>query len=149
MATVQQELLRRLDETRDPDACLELLQRRLGELTRGAVDPSTLTIRRRVSKPADAYTQSTVSVAAVRRSEELDVPKPPGQDVQFVVVDGDASGIDRVRLHFEDVDDYDPDHYCDLLVRATESVLSPMGVDKREIWRYLRDTHDASITSYS
>lgn len=57
--------------------------------------------------------------------------------------------MDRIRLHFKDMTDYDPGFYRELLIRATESVLSTLGLEELDIQCYLRETHDAGISSSS
>ncbi|GAA0676433.1 hypothetical protein ACFQDG_01510 [Natronoarchaeum mannanilyticum] len=69
--------------------------------------------------------------------------KRPGQSVQYVVVD-DARSRERVRLAFELIDDYD----ADLLVRACESVVSPLGWKRKRIRRYLRDGENLTLGAF-
>jgi len=57
-------------------------------------------------------------------------------------------GADRVRLIHEDPDRYDDAWYRDRLVRATESVLSPMGWDTARIRRQLAGDRDATLKSF-
>lgn len=57
--------------------------------------------------------------------------------------------MDRIRLHLKDMTDYDPGFYRELLIRATESVLSTLGLEELDIQCYLRETHDAGISSSS
>ena len=164
----QRELLETLDATRDPTAVCDRLGRQLGRLERGAVDPADLVITKRVSKPLAAYTQSTHTVAALERYRAIEVPKAPGQSVEYVVVDDARRTAERVRLAIEDwpeagdgeSDDtgasgrstdrvpYDADYYARLLVRAAESVVSPLGWDRTRIRRYLADGRTVSLSAF-
>lgn len=88
-------------------------------------------VRKRVSKPLEAYSQATLNVAALHRYREHGIDKRPGQDVRYVVVDDEASRTpERVRLEFEIEGAYDPAFYATELIRACESVVSPLGWDR-------------------
>lgn len=96
----------------------------------------------------DAYTHETVTVAALKRARVNDADLSPGQSVSYVVVDGGAGGVQRVRLDFETVGCV----RCGL-VRAggdpnRRSVLSPLGWHCDEIKRSLATTADAGLASY-
>jgi DNA polymerase I len=45
----------------------------------------------------------------------------------------------RVRVAFEEPSEYDADWYADQLIRACESVLSPIGWNDRDIRQQLRE----------
>ena len=144
----QQELLEVLDEHRAPAPVCDRLEVQLGELRRGDVDPSDLVIRRRVSKPADEYSHYTRNVAALERADDRGFAIAPGEDVEFVVVDDAKSSRERVALAVENPDTYDADYYATLLVRAAESIISPLGWTRSRIRRYLAETEDSRITAY-
>ncbi len=149
IAGAQEDLLATLDTTRDPAAVVDRAGYHVRALRVGAVDPADLVIKKRVSKPRSEYRHATRNVAALARSERTGVTKHPGESVRYVVVDDDAEGPARVRLPFEDIDTYDVDFYIDLLLRATESVVSPLGWDRGRIDRYRRETVDASLGTFA
>ncbi len=149
VAAVQRDLLAVLDETRDPQAVCDHLREAIGKLRARQVDPDDLVICKRVSKSLAEYSQRTRTVAALQRHRLHGVDRSPGQDVRFVVVDDDADGRERVRLHFEDVPDYDADFYATLLVRACESVTAPLGWDRVDIRRYLGGTENYELSAFS
>jgi DNA polymerase I len=125
----QRAFVETLDETRSAGPVVEQCKRFLGELHSGTVDPDDFVIRKQASKALGEYSQETFTVGALRRYADHGIERAPGDDVAFVVVD-DASRVDqRVRLDFEDTSGYDPDFYAELLVRACESVVSPLGMD--------------------
>jgi DNA polymerase I len=66
-----------------------------------------------------------------------------------VVVDDEKSSRERVALAHEDVETYDPSYYETQLVRAVESVLSPLGWDRTDIRRELAETQNADLTTYT
>jgi DNA polymerase I len=149
IADRQEDLMATLGETQDPEAVCDHCRRFISDLHAGRVDPEDLVIRKRVSKPLEAYTQETKTVAALRRYEDLGVSKHPGQDVKYVVVDdGAMRSAQRVRVSFEEPTECDADWYADQLIRACESVLSPVGWDRSAIEYYFRETRTTSLESY-
>ncbi|MFC7240485.1 DNA polymerase domain-containing protein [Saliphagus sp. GCM10025317] len=166
VADCQREFLEVLDETRDPAAVCDHLARRLGDLRRGAVDRDDLVIAKRGSRRLEAYSQETHVVGALRRYERHDVPRRPGQTVEYVVVDDDATRTEEcVRLAFENADTrreravadstgeerygYDVDYYATLLIRAAESVTGALGWDRSRIRRALEDERTVSLSVFS
>ncbi len=150
VADAQQDLLKTLDETRRPERVLARLERHVGALRDEAVDPATLSITIRISQPLEAYSQESRTVGALRRAERRGLSVAPGESVRFVVIDDGATRADeRVRLTVEDPDTYDAAFYEDQLVRATESVLSPLGWDRARIDRHRRETVDASLDAFA
>jgi DNA polymerase I len=72
----------------------------------------------------------------------------PGQDVRYVVVNDGARSAERVRLHFEECGEYDADYYETLLIRAAESVVSPLGWNRERIRRYLRGDRQLGLSAF-
>jgi DNA polymerase I len=128
----QREMIEALDVDMDPDHVLRVLKHRIDELESGEVDPGRLEVERRVTKTLEGYSSETRSTAAIRRARRNGFDVSPGQSVSYVVRDDSAAPLDRVRLGFE-AGEYDTGFYTDLLVRATESVLSPIGYDRSDI----------------
>ena len=146
---VQRECLDRLDETRSPEAVLGYLKRAIAELHAGEVGVDQLVERNRVSKPLEGYTQNTQNVAALKRARDHDLSVHPGQDIEYVVVDDEKSSRDRVALVHEDVETYDPSYYETQLVRAVESILSPLGWDRTDIRRELAETQVTDLMDFT
>jgi len=69
----------------------------------------------------------------------------PGQDIEYVVVDDEKKSRDRVALAHETVGSYDPSYYETELIRAIESILSPLGWDRKDIHRALAETEDSRL----
>ena len=147
--TCQDELLDVLDEHREPATVCDRLKLQLAKLRREEVDPKELVIRRRVSQEVDEYSQYTVNVAALERASSHEFSVAPGEDIEFVVVDDSKSNRDRVALPFEDPETYDAGYYADRLIRATESILSPMGWDRERIRRYLSETDETRLSAFN
>ncbi|SDK00571.1 type B DNA-directed DNA polymerase [Natronorubrum texcoconense] len=148
VAESQRAFVEALDRERDPEAVCDVLERRLSSLRGGDVDPSALEITTRVSKPLSAYRKRTRTVAALERYERRGIDRQPGQSVRYVVADDDASGPERVRLSFEAGGEYDVDYYATQLVRACESVLSPLGWDRSRIRRALHDGRLLELSAF-
>ncbi|MFB6142141.1 MAG: type B DNA-directed DNA polymerase [Halorientalis sp.] len=148
VATAQRDLVAAFDDERAPEPVCDRLARHLATLRRGAVPASDLVVEQRVSQRADEYQSASRARAALERAASLGVERHPGQTVRYVVVDDDRSGPGRVRLAFEDADDYDADFYADRLVRACESVVGPLGWDEGRIRRFLAGTRDARLSSF-
>ncbi len=148
VAEAQRDLIETLDRSRDAATVVDRAERYHRELEQQAVDPRELVITRRVSKPKDAYTQATLSVAALERAERLGITKGPGQSVEYVVVDDGARTSGRVRLAFEEIETYDADYYAERLLRATESVVSPLGWDRNRLDRYRRGTANTTLAAF-
>ncbi|QLH78419.1 type B DNA-directed DNA polymerase [Halosimplex rubrum] len=145
---VQRDCLDQLDATRSPDAVLGRLERAIDELQAGNVAVERLVERNRVSKPLEGYSQNTQNVAALKRAREQDLAVHPGQDIEYVVVDDEKSSRDRVALVHEEIKTYDASYYETQLVRAIESVLSPLGWDRSDIRRELSGERDAVLSSF-
>ncbi|WP_411963803.1 type B DNA-directed DNA polymerase [Haloferax sp. YSMS24] len=150
VADAQRDLIATLDRHRDPGAVCDRLVKHRARLRRSDVPPDELLLTSRLSRSPDDYDRNTLVAAAGKRSEELGVPREPGQSVRYFVADEDGRGTDRVRLDFErlGVDAVDTEYYDRLLIRAAESVVSPLGWDRNRIRRYLSPGRDASLSAF-
>ncbi|SDM99041.1 DNA polymerase I [Halogranum gelatinilyticum] len=144
----QKDLIAALDEHRDIKGVCERLKRWIQKIQTGEVDVEDLVVKNRVSKPLDDYTQSTRNVAALERVENRGLTRSPGQDVEYVVVDDSKQSSDRVALASEGLDEYDVDFYRAQLLRAAESVLSPLGWREGDVEQYLADHKDVSLQAF-
>jgi DNA polymerase I len=146
---VQRDCLKRLGATRSPDAVLDCFQDAIKRLHAGTVPIEQLVERNCVSKPLEGYTQNTQNVAALKRAREQDLAVHPGQDIEYVVVDDEKSSRERVALAHEEIESYDASYYETQLVRAVESVLSPLGWDRNDIRQELNGTRVVGITDWT
>ena len=145
---IQRSCLKRLDATRSPDAVLNYLQDAIKRLHTGMVPVEQLVERNRVSTPLEGYTQNTQNVAALKRARDQDLAVHPGQDIEYVVVDDGKASRERVALAHEEIESYDPLYYETQLVRAIESVLSPLGWDRTDIRQELSGTREPELTDF-
>jgi DNA polymerase I len=104
--------------------------------------------RNRVSKPLEGYTQNTQNVAALQRARDQGLAVNPGQTVEYVVVDDEKRSRDRVALAHEDIESYDPSYYETQLVRAVESLLSPLGWDRTDVRHALSGVRTPTLPDF-
>jgi len=146
---IQRDCLERLDTTRSPKAVLRHLEEAIEKLHTGDVAVEKLIERNRVSKPLEGYTQNTQNVAALKRARDQDLAVHPGQDIEYVVVDDEKTSRECVALAHEEIESYDPSYYETQLVRAVESVLSPLGWDRSKINRELAETRTPELPTFT
>ena len=145
---VQRKCLRRFDETRSPEAVIGVLQNAIQELYAGNINPTELIERNRVSKPLEGYTQYTQNVAALERARQQELSIHPGQDINYVVVDDEKSSRERVKLAHETIDSYDHSYYETKLLRAVESILSPIGWEQTKIEQAIDETQTIQLSRF-
>jgi DNA polymerase I len=125
------------------------LEEAIERLHAGVVSTEELVERNRVSQPLEGYSQNTRNVAALQRARDQGLAVHPGQDIEYVVVDDGRSSRERVALAHEEVEDYDPSYYETQLIRAVESLLSPLGWNRSQIRRELATTQQAELLEYA
>ena len=146
----QRALLEVFDDTRDPErVCLEA-RRYIRRLESGDVDLEKLLIETTPSKSREEYTQYTATVAALERANRVGLEQHPGEPLTYVVVDDSKRSAERVALkhELEDVDRYDVAYYRDALVRATVSVVSPLGYSRRDVDTALEGGGDVPLSVF-
>ena len=155
VVSAQLDLIYTLDDYREPGAVVDRLGAWIRRLRAGDVDPVDLLITKRATKPAGEYDRDTHVAGALRRAADLGVVYHAGQAVRYVVTDdGARRPAQGVRLHFEDLADpddgprYDADYYERELVRAAESVVSPLGWDREDVRAHLREGSDAGLAAF-
>jgi len=65
-----------------------------------------------------------------------------------VVVDDEKTLRERVALAHEEIESYDASYYETHLIRAVESVLSPVGWDRSKIRREVSAEKDIVLSSF-
>ncbi|WP_246308207.1 DNA polymerase domain-containing protein [Halorarum salinum] len=148
VACVQRGFIATFDRTHDVDAVLGVLERWLTKLAAGDIPVEQLEVQQRVSKDVEQSSQETLTVCALRRMKRQGTPLAPGQQVEYVVVDADGRGTERVRLAREHVDDYDAEWYREQCISAAVSVLSPGGCSEADIKSHLAESETPPIQAY-
>jgi len=85
---------------------------------------------------------------ALKRVRGQGLAAHPSQDRKYVVEVDKKSSRDRVALAHEEIETYDASYYETQLVRAVDSVLSPLGWDRSDIRRELSGERDAVLSSF-
>jgi len=117
--------------------CSGRLERAIDELQAGNVAVERrLVERNRVSSRWKATHRIPRTYMALKRAREQDLAVHPGQDIEYVVVDDEILAR-PVALAHEAIGTYAASYYETQLVRAVESVLSPLGWDRSDIRRKL------------
>lgn len=129
----QKNMIEAFDNEHNPEDVYSVLREKFNELERGEVDFEDLITETRTTKPLEAYSVNNRTVAALERAEYHGINYKPGQSIRYVVVNDNQDGMGRVRLDFEPTTEYDVQHYKRLLIRAAESILSPVGLDRNDI----------------
>ncbi|HYK94030.1 MAG TPA: DNA polymerase domain-containing protein [Thermoplasmata archaeon] len=139
----EREVLDLLAKARDAAAVRGSLPRLLARidlfaarLKDGAWPREELLLTHRLSQPAQEYVVFTDTVAALRQLASLGLTREPGEYVRYVVVDrSQRSWARRVRVAeaLDDATPYDADAYLELLARAAETLLIPIGVRREDL----------------
>ena len=136
---MQADMLARLTKAEDSEGLTELVPEALAVLDgyvedalSGTVPASKLLVARSVSKPLDGYRHVSDAVSALHQLCSEGIEVNPGERVRFVITSAGSRDLgDRVRAEpFASDGEYDPEAYVDLLLRAAETVLTPMGWDR-------------------
>ena len=146
--SVQKELIEVFDDSRNPTAVCNRLAHLRTELLDGDVDPMELVTSIRISQDRSEYTQRTTTVAALERAADLGLTRSPGQTIEYVVTDDEASSRDRVRLATEEPATYDTAYYDQSLLRAATSVLAPVGWSTEQIKQQISGSRDPSLSFF-
>lgn len=145
----QMEMIKALDKDMRPEDVLEVLEKKIEELRDYEVSVDDLVIKKKTSKSLQDYQVENRTVAALKRSHRQNIDVKPGQSVKFVVRNDDGLPYDRVRLEFEaEEGDYDPEFYRTKLIRACESILSPLDWDRDMIREQLNPSKKVKITDF-
>ena len=147
VAEVQRELVEVFDEYREAEPVCDRVQAAVQRLRGGDVDPKELVVTTRASKRVEEYEHSTWTVAALEQAGSMGRDVHPGQSVEYVVVDDSKLSQDRVAL-VSDAKRYDAEYYVGEVLRAAESVLSPLGWREDDIREYLAGRVDATLSRY-
>ena len=142
------EVLALFRSARDAEGIRALLPRALARadlfaarLREGGWPVEELLIDHRIGQAPEAFVTFTDSVAALRQLAEAGAVRDAGEAVRFVLLDRRSrSWRGRVRAAELLTGDerYDVDAYLEILARAAETLLAPLGVRREELlgrWR--------------
>jgi len=140
IARVQSEMLAclaRAEHTGKLTACVEqaveMLRRRLNELSEGRVPLEDLVVGKKLSKELAGYRVPSHGALAVHQLAAQGKSLRPGQRVRLLYTRGEP------RVHAWDLPELPPrealdtDYYRTLLLRAAAAILQPFGMDERAL----------------
>jgi DNA polymerase-2 len=114
---------------------LDYARQRLGALRAGEVDPSELVVVHRLSRKPEEYTVRTAAARVARQLSAAGVELHPGERLNFLLVPGPEKA--RAWELIEGPVLYDRAAYSELLLRAIESLVSPLGVGRATLETWL------------
>ena len=131
---------------------LFLLKKKLDAIARNEVPLKDLLVYRELSKSADRYKANSPQRSAALQLESLGVPVHPGTGVEYVfAAKGGRAGYRNVLVKnlvntetVPSVSDYEK-----LLVKATESLLAPVGWNKKMIRAALEGIEQTKLGAYT
>lgn len=144
----QKKLIKKYDEEKNAKSVLQLLKKQLRDLEREDVDPEKLLIKKAVSKNPEQYKQHNLNWSALTRAKKQSLNINPGENVKYVVINNNKKDKNRVKLYYEDINQYDKQFYKKMLIRAAESILSPLKWDKTKIKNYLNKNKDIELKTF-
>jgi DNA polymerase-2 len=109
---------------------------RFSTLRAGEVPARELVITHRLSRDPEEYTVRTAAARVAGELKRAGMAISPGEKMRFIYVPGPEKvrAWERVR---QDAIPYDRQEYSKLLMRAIESVLTPVGVDEATLHTWL------------
>ncbi len=116
-----------------PDA-IRYVRRRLRSLRTGQVALNDLIVTHRLAREPSEFVVRTAAARVAQQLTQAGVRLSPGESLRFVYVPGPEKA--RAWELVEGSPPYDPQAYTELLLRAVESLLLPVGVDRRmlDLW---------------
>jgi len=111
-------------------------------LRSGQVPYQNLVITKRLSRDPMAYSKDTLLAIAAKELLGSGVELSPGESIQYIITEEHAHAkIDRARpfVHYRGQEPYDAEKYVELLLRAVETVLIPLGVDGSQIAEWVKE----------
>jgi DNA polymerase I len=111
-------------------------------LRSGQVPYQDLVITKRLSRDPMAYSKDTLLAIAAKELLGSGVELSPGESIQYVITEEHADAkCDRARpfAHYCGREPYDVDKYTELLLRAVETVLIPLGIERAQIEKWVKE----------
>jgi len=141
----QLDLLTQMAGAEDADELRSLVPALLPQVTdcverirRGDVAPKDLAITQRISRTPENYAQQCSQAIAAELAISYGQDLHPGQSVAYVHTDAGARHpFNRVALPgTAAAAHYDTEKYVELLLRATDTLLAPLGWDYQKLFRH-------------
>ena len=121
-------------------AALGVVERYVDDVGSGTVPIKKLVLTKKVSKPLDGYTQLNDSVAALSQLSDEGIDVNPGECIGYVITASKSKDLDervRAEILLTGREGYDASAYVELLLRAAETMLLPMGYGRAKLRKTL------------
>jgi DNA polymerase-2 len=118
-------------------AAIDYAAERLRRLRAGQVPPRQLVVTHRLSRHPEEYTVRTAAARVAIQLHKAGVELLPGERMRFLYSPGPEKALAWEMIDDPDGAHYDREAYTDLLLRAIESVVAPVGVDRRTVDTWL------------
>jgi DNA polymerase elongation subunit (family B) len=121
-------------------AALQILRRHIAEIREGRVPFEELVITRTLSKDPMQYVREDAGAIAAKELARAGAQLHPGEQIGYIILDQQAKFKgDRARsaVLLTGSESYDKERYVELLVRAAETLLAPVGYSAERITSFL------------
>jgi len=111
-------------------------------LRSGQVPYQDLVITKRLSRDPMEYSKDTLLSIAAKELIGSGIELSPGESIQYIITEEHADAkCDRARpfIYYRGQEPYDAEKYIELLLRAVETVLIPLGVDGSQIAEWVKE----------
>ena len=111
-------------------------------LRSGQVPYQDLVITKRLSRDPTAYSKDTLLAIAAKELLGAGVELSPGESIQYIITEEHAyAKCDRARafVHYRGREPYGVEKYTEMLLRAIETVLTPLGVKYPQIEKWVKE----------
>ena len=111
-------------------------------LRSGQVPYQDLVITKRLSRDPMEYSKDSLLAIAAKELVGSGIELSPGESIQYIIMEEHADAkSDRVRpfIHYRGQEPYDAEKYIELLLRAVETVLTPLGVEYSKIEEWVKE----------
>ncbi|MFQ5950085.1 MAG: DNA polymerase domain-containing protein, partial [Nitrospiria bacterium] len=122
-------------QARVPEA-LEILRHHVEEIREGRVPFEELVITRTLSKDPMQYVREDAGAIAAKELARAGANLHPGEQIGYIILDGKAKFKgDRARpaVLLTGTESYDKEGYVELLLRAAETLLTPVGYPAEDL----------------
>jgi DNA polymerase-2 len=111
-------------------------------LRSGQVPYQELVITKRLSREPMEYSKDTLLSIAAKELVGSGIELSPGESIQYIITEEHADAkCDRARpfIYYRGQEPYDAEKYIELLLRAVETVLVPLGVKGSQIEEWVNE----------
>jgi DNA polymerase-2 len=149
VVAAQMEMLRVLASAKSRQELTDLVPRVIeiacgyaDTLRSGQVPYQDLVITKRLSRDPMAYSKDTLLAIAAKELLGSGVELSPGESIQYIITEEHAGAKgDRARpfVHYLGREPYDVEKYTEMLLKATETVLTPLGIGYPQIEKWIKE----------